>query len=222
MVDKVFRNNKVTKKIEFVGNFEGLYREVDDPWDQSAPKNSSYKQYYTLSRRRLLNALLTLNCSSSKLLEIGCGLGYVLECINLKHPDLQLVGIDISQTAIAKAKAKYSNFDFYVSDIRVSKKKLQNQYDIVILSQMLWYILDDLTDVFKNISKYLHDDGILIITQAFFKEQQKYGRDIIDGYEGLITYCKNDLKSEYEVVTSSLYEAPDIMHDDCLILLRKI
>ena len=30
MVDKVFRNNKVTKKIEFVGNFEGLYREVDD------------------------------------------------------------------------------------------------------------------------------------------------------------------------------------------------
>ena len=78
-----------------------------------------------------------------------------------------------------KARAKYPKFEFFTCDVGFFDNKYQSKFDVIILSQMLWYVLDDLTNVFENLSKYLREDGHLVITQAFFKGQQKYGREIM-------------------------------------------
>jgi len=222
VTDKVFKKNYDTNNIEFVGDFEGLYRDVEDPWDQSATQNSEYSRYYEISRSRLADLLTTLNGQGRNLLEVGCGLGHVLAAINAKCPELSLAGMDISQLAIIKARAKYSEFDFFACDIRSFDNKYENKFDVIILSQMLWYVLDDLTNVFENLSKYLRVEGHLIITQAFFKGQQKYGREIIDGYDGLIMYAEDNLSCLFKVVETDLYQNNDILHDDGLIHLRKV
>ena len=86
---------------------------------------------------------------------------------------------------------------------------------------MLWYVLDDLKNVFENLSKYLRVDGHLLVSQAFFKERQKYGCEMIDGYAGLIRYSEDNLGYLFDLIEADLYENTEIMHNDGLIHLRK-
>lgn len=219
MDNKIFRENKVSKELEFVGDFEGLYSQESDPWHQSASESSDYQEYYEASRSRLINLISKIE--APKILEIGCGLGHVLDAINSKCRNVELSGMDISQTAVGKAKEKFPDFHFILSDIRSCDKKYKNRFDLIIVSQMLWYILDDLEAVFNNVDQYLNENGYVVVTQAFFKEKQRYGADIINGYSGLVKYIEDNLCDVFEIIENSLHTDPHLMHDDGLILMRK-
>ena len=102
-----------------------------------------------------------------------------------------MTGIDISEEAISRAKKRFSQFDFIVADIT------QPHFDTgltetqcVILNQLLWYILDDLVTVINNSVSMLEKDGLLIISNAFAREQ-RYGNQIIDGFQGAFSYFNN-------------------------------
>jgi 2-polyprenyl-3-methyl-5-hydroxy-6-metoxy-1,4-benzoquinol methylase len=53
---------------------------------------------------------------SGKVLDVGCGTGFMLS--SLQSPNRQLYGIDISTSAIKIAKASVVEANFYVSDVR--------------------------------------------------------------------------------------------------------
>ena len=221
MKHKIFKENNNTNEIEYIGDFEGLYNECIDPWDKSAPEESKYSGYYKISRKRLVEILKPLNGQDLKLLEIGCGLGYVLESISAECPELSLSGVDISNTAVIRAKEKFPNYNFYCSDITKLEQQFINKFDVVVVSQMLWYILGDLLQVFEIIHAYTRRGGHLILTQAFFKNEQKFGREVIDGYEGLINFIRSNLNNDFEIVFENLFCDTRVMHDDGLIKLKR-
>jgi len=73
----VFKENK-DGKLNFVGDFDLLYENEVDPWDQSGI-NNQYTDYYKGSRSQLNSELKKIN--PPKLFEIGCGLGYTTKLI---------------------------------------------------------------------------------------------------------------------------------------------
>ena len=58
------------------------------------------------------------------------------------------------------------------------------KYDVVILNQLLWYILESLFITFENCFSLLNSNGRVIVSQAFLQSPQKYGADICDGFDG--------------------------------------
>tara|TARA_R100001244_G_C5157564_1_gene130574 strand:+ start:773 stop:1420 length:648 start_codon:yes stop_codon:yes gene_type:complete len=201
-------------KLEFVGDFESLYKNEDDPWNQSG-KEGDISYYYTHSRRRLISQLKEINPDS--LLEVGCGLGYTTDIIQESLSGCNVIGMDISRMAITKAVKLFPYLYFVSGDISDTNFHSDIKYDVVILNQLLWYILESLSETIENCFSTLKPNGRIVVSQAFLQVPQKYGKDICDGFDGLINYL-NDHKINIEYF--QLDDSKSFVHDDGLIILK--
>lgn len=168
--------------------FNDIYENKEDPWDQSNIENP----YYKISRDKLVGALIN-HCRGNSYLEIGCGNGFSTEYLNSRvYGDFS--GCDISSTAIDLATSKKYNIDFFTHNI---KNKINNKsYDCIIFSDLLWYILSDLDECIYNVFESLNKGGNIVFYNAFL-ETQKYGRDIIDGFNGLLKRLDDKFNVKY-------------------------
>jgi len=181
----IFKENTMGE-LTFEGKFEQYYQECDDPWNQSGQGNML--QYYSRSRKTIAKHLN--NYQIKKTIEVGCGLGYACNELS-KQTQTEIEGIDISTEAISQAIKKFPNFDFFVGDItNINFKTNVVSYQCVLLNQLLWYILEDLQLSINNSISMLETNGLLIISNAFAREQ-RYGKNIIDGFDGAFKYFNN-------------------------------
>ena len=138
MSDKVFKKNK-DGSLDFVGDFESLYCSDSDPWDQSSPDGSLMTSFYNLSRTETIQ-FISKSCSADSVIcEIGCGTGYLTNQLFNAFPDGTIHGCDISKTAVEIAKRNFSHISFFEHNIL--EKQLPNKVDVIILSNILWYII---------------------------------------------------------------------------------
>ena len=167
----------------FVGDFDGYYNNCDDPWEQSGVGEMA--SYYARSRSRMLQQLR--NIGLNKILDVGCGLGYTTRLIANENMDYVVKGCDVSAVAVDKARRNFPELCFEQRDITDSAaiQKSQERFDVVILNQLLWYVLDDLDSVFSNAQCLLNSGGKLLIINAFARTQ-RYGTQVIDGFSGAV------------------------------------
>ncbi len=94
----------VIKDGKFIGKFEEMYQKFDDPWHQKENLETFYS--------RVCTPVTLRQYGLKKVLEIGCGLGAFSNYLRAAA-DCSITGMDISETAIAKAKASYPEMEFY-------------------------------------------------------------------------------------------------------------
>lgn len=99
-----------------------------DSWEQS--------QLDTLSRR-ITRAILGGE-RRSRILDIGCGKGYLTS--TFKDGDNEVVGIDISETAITLARDRDPNVDFRC--LAAGEIATLGVFDLVVCAEVLSYIED--------------------------------------------------------------------------------
>jgi SAM-dependent methyltransferase len=165
----------VFKDGEFIGAFEEMYQNCEDPWrqDELFPYANDFV-LWELGRRKYRT-----------ILDLGCGLGKFTHLI-WQATKANVVGIDVSPTAIQKAKARYADIDYRVGDV-CSLDFPSGSFDLVIASELLWYILPRLQQFFDGVSCVLREDGEFIIIQQFYPPgEQKYGREVMKSPEDLI------------------------------------
>jgi trans-aconitate methyltransferase len=210
---------EIDDKLIFIGDFEKFYQQDNDPWGQSA--SSEMSRYYQLSRQRLMSILSTIK-EKSMIVEVGCGLGYVTKLISDGFPQSNnIIGLDISETAINKAHLLFPDLNFICADI--TSPHLTSYFgharaNVIILNQLLWYILESLPTVMENIYSILEKDGILIISNAFAREQ-KYGVEFIDHFHGAADYFSK--LDNFKLIHATFYNDNE-EHDDAQFLLKKL
>ena len=121
------------KARRFVGQFEEMY---------AAEKEKGFDSWYQddlrhLDRKICLSILDQFNFS--KILDVGCGKGAFTQF--LKKDNNHVTGLDISPTAIARAKARYPDIEFEVVNIETHKwyKTCDKEYDLIICLELLSY-----------------------------------------------------------------------------------
>lgn len=220
--DFVFKTEK-DGRLSFVGDFDGFYNSVDDPWGQRG-EDDRLREYYAFSRSKILNTIESLtnsNVESVDILEVGCGLGYVSSKLHREFPgDVNVTGMDISPTAIRKAKALFPSLEFIVGDIRSEHLDVGKRYDIVLMVEVLWYVLEKLPQVFANIDVLLKDNGFLVFSNGFPREQ-KYGKEIIDGFDGLVRYVCSECFDKYRIIKAEVDYSGKFLFDDGILVLMK-
>lgn len=97
----------------------------------------------------------------SKVIEIGCGTGFILKAL---HPS-KAVGIDISPYMVSSAKENYPDYEFYVMD--AENITINEKFDFVIISDTIGYF-EDVQKSFEQIHKLCNDDTRIIVTYFNF------------------------------------------------------
>ena len=102
------------------GEFELMYKEVDDPWFHSKEKYASLSTSLNLIEYLKLNNIKAIH-------SIGCGKGYYEKWISQQlNNKCILSGVDLSKTAIEFAKKLIPLGFFYASDATLDIKNIDN------------------------------------------------------------------------------------------------
>jgi SAM-dependent methyltransferase len=222
MSDGFVFKDKAGGGLEFIGDFEGLYKQSEDPWGQGGSREDM-AAYYEFSRQRLATSVLAHTAGSPfRGVEVGCGHGYVTEHLR-KTVGGDWIGIDISNTAVRKARELHPHCKFYTSDIRGALPFPPSEigaFDVVVLSQTLWYVLDRLDDAVRNAVRMVKLDGLFIVSQAFLRNQL-YGNEVICGFSGAVRYF-SDKHPNLRLVEAAYDDTEEFVHHDGLLIYRKI
>ena len=100
-------HNYTIKNGKFIGRFEDLYKNCDDPWNLLALKKLNFKIDYKIVIYLALKARLLINKKKITTIEIGCGFPQISNELH-KHK-FNSYGTDISSTVINKSKKNIKN-----------------------------------------------------------------------------------------------------------------
>ena len=178
----------VIKDGKFIGEFEKLYKDFENPWKQNDKrvKNDSRKAIV----KNFLKNLALYQKKKLIVSEIGCGFGNTSNILNSKK--IFCFGTDISKTAILKAKEKYPKCEFFKKDFLDFKIHKEKKTQIFLLQEITWYVLPKL----KNFLKKLHDHKIKInddiylihLLTIYGKKEQKYGLEYFSNLKQILNF----------------------------------
>ncbi len=171
--DYVIKNGKL------IGEFEEMYKDYNDPWGQSGEMMATDKAI-------ALN--LIRKVCAQRVLEIGCGLGHFTKCIS--EVSNKTLGIDISRTAIKKAKHNYPECEFITGDILDYRIYQDFQPDLIIMAEITWYILDSLEQFIEYIKSVFPDIYLIHILTVYPSGSQKYGKEKFTNLNEIMAYFK--------------------------------
>lgn len=100
----------VIKDGKFIGRFEEMYQKFANPWHQIETAQNSYARHATL--------MSVERWGIRSMMEIGCGLGVFTSYLSVNLPEVKISGMDISETAIKKARETYPQIEFICGDIK--------------------------------------------------------------------------------------------------------
>lgn len=226
--------------LEPVFDFEALYRSEDDPWDQSGKGDPDKAAYYASSRHRLLRAIRERVYGGHRGLEVGCGHGHALAYLaqSMRAWHTKWSGLDISPTAIATARLLHPGLDFYVEDIAgevftteadVSREMTytandlaRGRFDVVVLNQVWWYVLERLPAAIENCWELVKPGGLLIISQGFLRGEQRYARDLADGFPGAVGLMLRLCSRRFQLISATYDDTGSYPLNDGLMIFRRI
>jgi SAM-dependent methyltransferase len=98
---------------------------------------------------------------------------------------VRVTGIDISPTAVTKARTLFPHLHFVTGDLTRERPLPGEQFDLVVIKELLWYICHKLADFMKNIRDMIRGDGFLYVSQSFPEADQWVFQDVIGSPERL-------------------------------------
>jgi len=177
----------VIKDGKFIGDFESMYKNFDDPWHQSRDDHvfDSRRHLAVLACARLKN-----QHNVTSVIELGCGFGFLTE--KLREQGFESIGTDISPTSIQKAQQKNPNSRFAIAEYDDFSVLDSFNPDIVIMSELTWYTLDTLDDFLSGLKTYAlsrQKPTFLIHLLTTYKSgTQKFGTDKFTNLEEILEY----------------------------------
>ena len=122
--------------------------------------------------------LITLDSTiSPKILEIGCGLGYLTYSLNKEG--YNSLGLDISKEAVNQAIKNYGNF-YICADLYEYAINHENEYDIIIFTEVIEH-LNDINSFMESLKKLLTSKGKIILTtpnKSFYPSEVLWATDL--------------------------------------------
>lgn len=187
----------------FRGEFERMYQDVEDPWGCQAKAQSIYNKIFL--------EVLFDSGRYQRILDVGCGTGGLTSQLLERNGGGEVSGCDISSTAVQKAKELWPAINFKQLNILDANEKGFGPFDLIVCSEILWYLLDDLEAVYQKIASWLRHGGKLGIHQHF-PSCQRFGREVLDGLQGFEAFIASSTCFDYEQKVISYT-------DDGLVLL---
>jgi SAM-dependent methyltransferase len=165
-----------------IGEFEQMYQDFADPW------NELKCEQFASDKAAGLNLLARLKDRHGvrKVLEVGCGFGhYTTRMVGL---GLEALGVDISETAIQKARQMHRGARFVVG--RIDQHQIFRDYrpDVIVMAEVTWYVLDHLRSFLDFLKAELPNTYLLHLLNTYPPGVQTYGAEFFTELRGIKKY----------------------------------
>ncbi len=170
--DYVIKNGKL------IGEFERMYQDHEDPWYQSQIEEYASDKAITINLIRKLKV--------KKVIELGCGLGNFTKKIS--DNNVKVLGVDISKTAIKKAKENFPKCSFRVGDILEFDIYRDFKPDLIIMAEITWYILNKLDYFLSFIKRELPITYLIHLLATYPPDVQQYGNEKFTNLNEIMSY----------------------------------
>ncbi|NIK93149.1 class I SAM-dependent methyltransferase [Mangrovimonas sp. CR14] len=140
----------------------------------------------------------------AKVLDVGCGPGNISKYLLNKKPNLEILGIDISQNMVDLANKNLPKAKFQVMDFR-NLNKLNMKFQGIICGFGLPYLsLEEIDDFIQQCYDLLSEEGILYIS---FVPGNTKNSGFITGMNGLRVYFNyHDSNRINEILKKNLFQ----------------
>lgn len=179
----------VIKQGKLVGEFDEMYKDFDDPWHQSTLEVFASEKAVGLNLLKHLKEKFNIQT----VVELGCGFGDYTA--RIEELGLRAIGLDISPTAIAKAKFKHAsqvqkscNLEFLVSEFVNFNQLKQLKPDVILMPEITWYVLDQLVDFCNYLKKELPDTFLIHMLMTDDPGVQVYGREYFTNLNEILAF----------------------------------
>ncbi|MEC3884174.1 methyltransferase domain-containing protein [Halobacillus sp. HZG1] len=103
----------------------------------------------------------------TSVVDLGCGHGGYLRKLAMEYPHLEMIGVDINQKVIEKARTLsegYPNITFEVGDINEWKPREEENVDVVLLHNIFHYIHpEDRRRLLNHLHTYVSNQGLISV-----------------------------------------------------------
>ena len=180
----------VIKDGQFVGEFESMYKNCDNPWPESIQdmeENTASKRIKELIDEYKIGSVLSL----------GSGLGSHLNWLVEGQKNIKAEGVELSKTAADFSIDKFPKIKIHNCSVIDFLRTNKHSYDLIIMREILWYVLEDIEEIF-DILKSNHKGSFLAI-ELSFPDDQKYGVEYFHGISEFIDKFKFKIIEEHRI-----------------------
>ncbi len=114
--------------------------------------------FYDDLSRYLQDAGLVLD--GKRILDAGCGVGYLLSTLKKWADPVSMAGCDFSEAAVKASRKSFPEHEFFVQDIY---KEIPGTYDVVLCTEVLEHLLHPSRGL-KNLDRAVTPGGWLVVT----------------------------------------------------------
>lgn len=147
--------------------FEAAYRQTArDPWGLTWRPTQLFR--YTLMTSELGRCIAARGLALDSVVDVGCATGDFLNLVGESLPpraQRRLLGVDLSATAIDRARNKYPHLEFCVSGIDTLLQHLAGPADLVCCLEVLYYLAaEDRPRALATLRSVLQPEGLLLVS----------------------------------------------------------
>jgi len=184
----------VIKDGKFVGDFDGMYQNFDEPWHQSPDDyvNGTHRSIAIdyCDRIRAEHPEVQL----SRVVEYGCGFGYLTDA--LRQRGFSAVGVDVSDEAVSRARIKNPSSIYLKRSFDDPDLLRELDPDIIVMAEITWYVLDHLADFLNRLREHAagreRPTYLIHLLTTYAPGVQRYGTDFFTDLDGILAYFDLD------------------------------
>lgn len=176
------------------------YRLFKKLFQKEDPYQSEHNNFEQFKLGSILNEIKDRKYNNA--LEIGCGEGFLtvqlLKCCN------QIIGIDISPTAIQRAQQRYKKEGIIFKCMNIINFQPNNLFDLIVAVDICYYLAQEHSwkHIQEELSKWanlLHPKGQIVLAHGFNESSHPkdwLGCNIMEGYRKILENAGLCLKKE--------------------------
>lgn len=147
--------------------FEAAYRQTaGDPWGLTWRPTQLFR--YTVMTSELGRCIEARGLAVDSVVDVGCATGDFLNLVGESlppAPQRRLLGVDLSATAVDRARNRYPHLEFCISGIDALTQHLAGPADLVCCLEVLYYLAaEDRPRALATLRSVLQPAGLLLVS----------------------------------------------------------
>ncbi len=139
-------------------NYVETRNKLSQGYDEIAHAIGSMPRYFYPTAARFVGPV-----DGCRLLDLGCGNGYLLREIVRRQPNAPVAGIDFSRALLSNARTQVPSGSFCLGDLNTSLPFADASYDLVILSEVYEHLLQP-RGLLDEMHRVVKPEGECVIT----------------------------------------------------------